>query len=187
MPWKRRPVPHRLRFRDSATAAIDRPAAAAQTGPDSDWEAAMGVTRARLGLAVLGGCLLATPLAAQPGRAAAVQVLNGPKPGTLVVRTSAPVRLVSTITIERERPDGSFETMQSLDVPLRLVARCDEPARGCVTVGPGDLKPVAWSGMSCSAQCPRACLANRQLHGRFRFVLRSCDRRSRFAGPVFTL
>lgn len=147
----------------------------------------MGVTRLRLGLAVLGGCLLALPSAAQPGRAAAVQVLNGPKPGALVVRADAPVQLASIITIERERSDGTFETVQSLDVPLRLVAQCDESARGCVTVGPGYLKPVAWSGMSCSAQCPRACAKNEELHGRFRFVVRSCDQRKRFAGPVFAL
>jgi hypothetical protein len=49
------------------------------------------------------------------------------------------------------------------------------------------LRPVPWSGMSCSSQCNGNCDRNYPLFGRFRFVVVSCDGATRFEGPVFEL
>jgi hypothetical protein len=57
----------------------------------------------------------------------------------------------------------------------------------CVRVDDRGLRPVAWSGMSCSSQCNHSCDKNVRLHGHYRFVVRSCDGKTRFEGPVFEL
>lgn len=125
---------------------------------------------------------------AQVSASPVVQLRNGAKPGALDIRASRPVALTSELRVEQQRSDGSFELVPQLDLgTMRLVAMCGGAVRSCIRVGPEGLRPVPWSGMSCSAQCQGDCDHNVCYHGRFRFVATSCDGRTRYPGPVFTL
>jgi hypothetical protein len=117
-----------------------------------------------------------------------VQVRNGPIPGSLELRVNGTVELAAELIIERQRDDGSFKPLQNLDLgSMRLVSSCGQRLNTCVRVDERGLRPVPWSGMSCSSQCNLSCDKNVQLHGRFRFVVRSCDGKIRFEAPVFEL
>jgi hypothetical protein len=120
--------------------------------------------------------------------ARAVQVRNGPSPGSLELRVNGTVDLAPELIVERQRADGSFEPLQNLDLgSMKLVTSCDQRINMCVRVDEHGLRPVPWSGMSCSSQCNHTCDKNVRLYGRFRFVVRSCDGETRFEGPVFEL
>ena len=121
--------------------------------------------------------------------AAAVEIRNQPVSGALeLIAQGAPVDLASELTVERQRADGSFEALQNLDLSsMKLVASCAQSASACVRVDERGLRPVPWSGMSCSSQCNRTCDKNQRLSGRFRFVVKSCDGKTRYEGPVFEL
>jgi hypothetical protein len=109
-------------------------------------------------------------------------------PGALELRTHGTVELSSDLIVERQRDDGSFEPLLHLDLDsMKLVATCDQHPNACVKVDERGLRPVPWSGMSCSAQCNATCDKNVRLHGRFRFVVLSCDGGTRFEGPIFKL
>jgi hypothetical protein len=118
----------------------------------------------------------------------AVEVRNGPKPGSLELRVKGVVELDPELIVERQLGDGSFQPLQNLDLgSMKLVASCDQRIGRCVRVDDRGLRPVAWSGMSCSSQCNHSCDKNVRLSGRYRFVVRSCDGQTRFEGPVFEL
>ena len=118
----------------------------------------------------------------------AVEVRNGPNPGSLELRVTGMVELDPELIVERQLSDGSFQPVQNLDLAsMKLVTSCDQRISMCVRVDERGLWPVAWSGMSCSSQCNRSCDKNVRLYGRYRFVVRSCDRETRFEGPVFEL
>ena len=119
---------------------------------------------------------------------AAVEIRNGPNPGSLELRVKGVVELDPDLIVERQLGDGSFQPVQNLDLSsMKLVASCDQSIGRCVRVDDGGLRPVAWSGMSCSSQCNHSCDKNVRLSGRYRFVVRSCDGQTRFEGPVFEL
>jgi hypothetical protein len=123
-----------------------------------------------------------------PVSAPAVQVRNGPSPGSLELRANGTAELAPELIVERQLGDGSFEPVQNLDLgSMKLVTACDQRANSCVRVDERRLRPVPWSGMSCSSQCNHSCDKNVRLHGRFRFVVTSCDGKTRFEGPVFEL
>ncbi|WP_420140122.1 hypothetical protein [Sphingomonas sp.] len=116
-----------------------------------------------------------------------IQVINGQRPGSVEIRAGRPTDLAPVLIIERQRPDGSFEVVQNLDLgSLHLVKSCDQPIKRCVQIN-SRLHPVSWSGMSCTAQCQKICDKNTRLHGRFRFVVFSCDRKKRYEGASFSL
>jgi hypothetical protein len=118
----------------------------------------------------------------------AVEVRNGPNPGSLELRVTGMVELDPELIVERQLSDGSFQPVQNLDLgSMKLVTSCDQRISMCMRVDERGLRPVAWSGMSCSSQCNRSCDKNVRLYGRYRFVVRSCDRKTRFEGPVFEL
>jgi hypothetical protein len=120
--------------------------------------------------------------------ARAVEVRNGPNPGSLELRVHGIVELNADLIVERQLSDGSFQPIQNLDLrSMKLVTSCDQPLGTCVRVDERGLRPVAWSGMSCSSQCNHICDKNVLLYGRYRFVVRSCDGTTRFEGPVFEL
>jgi hypothetical protein len=120
--------------------------------------------------------------------AAAVEVRNGPNPGSLELRVNGMVELDPELIVERQLSDGSFQPLQNLDLgSMKLVTSCDQHISMCVRVDERGLRPVAWSGMSCSSQCNHSCDKNVRLYGRYRFVVRSCDGKTRFEGPVFGL
>ena len=123
-----------------------------------------------------------------PESAAAVQVRNGPSPGSLELRANGTVELAPELIVERQLGDGSFEALQNLDLgSMKLVTSCDQRTNTCVRVDERGLRPLAWSGMSCSSQCNPNCDKNLRLDGRFRFVVKLCDGKTRFEGPVFEL
>jgi hypothetical protein len=118
----------------------------------------------------------------------AVEIRNGPTPGELELRAHGTVELASELIVEEQRDDGSFERVTDLDRDaIKLVASCDQRPGTCVTIDERGLRPEPWSGMSCSAQCSRECDRNFPMRGRFRFVVMSCDRATRFEGPVFEM
>lgn len=129
------------------------------------------------------------PEAAQSASTPAVEIRNGPNPGSLEIAVQgAAVQLDPELTVEQQLDDGSFQPLQNLDLgSMKLVASCDQQATACVQVDERGFRPVAWSGMSCSSQCNRSCDKNVQLYGHYRFVVRSCDGKTRFEGPVFEL
>lgn len=125
---------------------------------------------------------------ARGGVGSPVQIRNGPRPGSLDIRAAQPVALAPDLLVERQRADGSFEAIRNLDLDsLHLAASCAQTPAACVRVDANGLRPIPWSGMSCSSQCRRICDKNVRLHGRFRFVVLSCDRRTRYEGAVFAL
>jgi hypothetical protein len=120
--------------------------------------------------------------------APAVEIRNGPNPGSLELAVHGSVELDPELIVERQLSDGSFQPLQNLDLgSMKLVASCDQRINTCVRVDERGFRPVAWSGMSCSSQCNQSCDKNERLYGRYRFVVRSCDRMLRFNGPVFEL
>jgi hypothetical protein len=124
--------------------------------------------------------------AAEAGGGAAVEIHNGPTPGELELRAHGTVELAPELIVEQQRADGTFERVQYLDRDtLRLVASCDRRPGTCVKIDERGLRPVPWSGMSCSSQCNPNCDRNVPMYGRFRFVAMSCDGETRFEGPVF--
>ena len=125
----------------------------------------------------------------QPSRSStAVEVRNGPNPGSLELVVHGVVELDAELMIERQLGDGSFQPLQNLDLGLmKLVTSCDQRLSKCVSVADRTLRPVPWSGMSCSSQCNHSCDKNVQLEGRFRFVVKTCDGKTRFEGPVFEM
>jgi hypothetical protein len=118
----------------------------------------------------------------------AVEIRNGPIAGSIELATRATVELAPELIVEKQLADGSFQPLRNLDLgTMKLVTSCDQKISGCVKVGERGFRPVPWSGMSCSSQCNHSCDKNVRLYGRFRFVVRSCDGKTRFEGPVFEL
>jgi hypothetical protein len=113
------------------------------------------------------------------------------RPGSQRIKsglTRSSGELATELIVERQLGDGSFEPVQNLDLSsMKLVTSCDQRINTCVRVDESGLRPLPWSGMSCSSQCNRSCDKNVRLHGRFRFVVTSCDGKTRFEGPVFEL
>ena len=120
--------------------------------------------------------------------ASPVQVHNGSSPGSLVVRATRPTALAPDLIVERQLPDKGFAVVRNLDLDsLHLLRSCGQSVRTCIEIGTNGLSPVPWTGMSCSSQCQRTCDKNERLHGHFRFVVLSCDRKTRYAGSTFFL
>jgi hypothetical protein len=141
----------------------------------------------------------AAPLAAAPRPAPAperaapppvvVVVRNGASPGSLEIEARAAVELDARLIVERQTKDGGWEPLANLDLDsLKLVEACTDKPGACVTLAAGrTLRPVPWSGMSCSSQCNGTCDKNVQREGRHRFVVQTCDGKARFEGPPFEL
>ncbi len=116
-------------------------------------------------------------------------------PGTAALENTsdAPVRLSSKLSIERADPSGGWTKVNGLDLDgqpgkgLRLVESCADQPGACVTLEPhATFRPVAWSGMDCSAQCNGPCGANAFVTGRFRWVVEACEGGA-MPGPAFEL
>lgn len=124
-----------------------------------------------------------------PASGLIVEVLNGPSPGSVEIRANQAVDLAPELMVEWQRADGSFELEhEHLDSgSMKLVTSCGQRVDTCIRVDERGLRPVPWTGMSCSSQCNGNCDRNFLLSGRFRFVVTTCDGRLRFTGPVFEL
>jgi len=132
--------------------------------------------------------LISTAQLSVPASGPAVEVRNGPSPGSVEIRATEAVDLAPELMVEQQRNDGTFELLIGLDVDsMKLVTSCDQHVGRCVRVDERGLRPVPWTGMSCSSQCNHICRSNVPRSGRFRFVVTTCDGRQRFVGPVFEL
>ena len=117
-----------------------------------------------------------------------VEVRAGSAPGEVEIIAAADVDLDGALGVERE-VDGGFEDItKALDLGgMKLVERCGAVTPKCVHLVKGQtLRPVRWSGYSCSAQCNGSCRANAYYgNGRFRFFVKTCDGARRFESTVF--
>ena len=127
------------------------------------------------------------PQAATPARA--LEWRNQSTPGALeIAALGAALELRPELMVERLQAGGAFEPVPNLDLgSMKLVAACRQAISGCVRIDQRGLRPVPWTGMSCSSQCNQTCDKNQRLSGRFRFVVKSCDGATRYDGPVFEL
>ncbi len=119
-----------------------------------------------------------------------VLVSNLPTPGAVEIVARAPVSLDSKLYVEHQMKDGSWEPLLGLDVgSMRLVETCEEKIGACISLSANRiLRPVAWSGMSCSAQCNGSCDKNVYRAGMpHRFFVKTCDGGERFEGLPFDL
>lgn len=132
-----------------------------------------------------------TPVAAKPQRApsiSSVEVRNGSRPGAVTIYATRATSLAPDLMVERQELDKSFKIVQDLDLSsMHLTTSCGLVPRTCVRADASGLRIVPWTGMSCSAQCQRTCDKNEHLHGTFRFVVVSCDRKIRYEGSLFHL
>lgn len=125
---------------------------------------------------------------ATPARGPRVEVRNGATPGSLEIVAHDAISLDAKLIVERATSTGGFEPVP-LDLDsMRLVESCSDKIGTCVALEAGrTLKPVPWSGMSCSSQCNQTCDKNVYRAGRHRFVVVACDGKQRFEGPVFEM
>ena len=129
----------------------------------------------------------AAPDAPSPA-ATDVQILNGEVPGSLEVKASHPTKLAPELGVERQQKDGTFVPVINLDLStMLLVTRCRQQLGKFVIVDEKGMKPVPWSGMSCSSQCNGTCDKNVPLEGHFHFVVHSYKDKTKFVGPIFEL
>lgn len=123
-----------------------------------------------------------------PVASAAVEIRNGLVPGSLELVARGVIELDAELMVEQQLGNGSFESVKNLDLgSMRLISSCEQRFSTCIQLDERGLKPLPWSGMSCSSQCNRTCDKNQRLEGRFRFVIKSCDGKNRFEGPTFEL
>jgi len=137
-------------------------------------------------IGVLALCLSsAVALAASPPR---VVLHNTTPAGAFEVVVQAAVSLRSRLIVERQNADGGW-TPVVLDLDsMRLVETCAQKVDACIPLEAGrTLRPVPWSGMSCSSQCNGTCDKNFPMSGTFRFVVKTCDGKERFEGAPFVL
>ncbi len=116
------------------------------------------------------------------------EVRNLESPGAFeVVNRGGAMDLAWEVEVEKA-VDGEWRPI--VVEQLELVERCGESKNSpCRTLEKGAvLRPVPWTGYSCSSQCNEACRANVYYGpGRFRFVVWDCPKRQRFEGPPFEL
>lgn len=117
---------------------------------------------------------------------AAVTVENLAQPGAFEIRgVDAPTSLSMDGVIEKATPSGWVVVAQ-----VSLGERCLEDSRPqCRDLAPGAvLRPVRWSGFSCSGQCGIHCKQNIYLGpGTFRVRVTDCDHANPVYGPPFQL
>lgn len=98
---------------------------------------------------------------------------------------TAPLELAAPIAIEREQ-GGSWSPVEGIG---RVTVRpsCEVEAPDCTTLAPGaELFPPDWLGTRGDAQCAcEHCVPVE--HGRYRFIVSSCDGARRFLGDPFML
>ena len=122
--------------------------------------------------------------AASPPR---VEVRNLAAAGAFEIQvTGSPVSLATQAHMEKETADGWVTVATN----LFLVEQCTKIAPPkCISVrSEAPLRPVPWTGYSCSGQCNHQCKKIVYLGpGNFRLTVFSCDRRESFLGAPFRL
>ena len=131
----------------------------------------------------------ASSSAAPPPSGPPIVVTTGATFGELIVQANATTSLAMRVEIEA-RVDGAFEPRA---YEMFLLDACDTklgtPAGlpPCRTVSAGQtLRPVPFTGYTCSSQCNLMCDKNAQISGTtIRYVVKSCDGKLRWeSAPV---
>lgn len=117
-----------------------------------------------------------------------IEVRNLGSPGAFeVVNSGEAIDLAWEVGVEKSL-DAEWRPVEVEQ--FELVEKCGEPKDSpCRTLEEGAaIRPVPWTGYSCTSQCNEACRANVYYGpGRFRFVVWNCSKRLRFEGPPFEL
>jgi hypothetical protein len=116
------------------------------------------------------------PCPAAVCEAATAEVRNLKQPGAFAIEASSSgAAFQKQGRIEQRTADG----WRTVFDEFSLVEDCEAVATlpACVTLPLGAvLRPVPWSGYTCSGQCPRPCKKNfYRPPGTFRLVLASCE------------
>jgi hypothetical protein len=118
--------------------------------------------------------------------AATTQVRNLDKPGAFAIE-GAPsgISLQKRGRIEQQTATGWRPVFKEFYLTEDCAAVARLPA--CVSLAPGEtLRPVRWTGFTCSGQCPRDCKRNiYRPPGTFRLTLTMCDGRQLSSTPFF--
>jgi hypothetical protein len=116
-----------------------------------------------------------------------VVIRNLKKSGSFEVENEGlAISLYSQVVVQRWNEDRWHDVASD----LVLSETCKwNPKPECTPLAKGGkIHPMPWNGMSCSGQCFLGCRANIFLGpGTFRFVVSTCDRKTRFYGPAFKL
>jgi hypothetical protein len=116
-----------------------------------------------------------------------VQIENLTQPGAFEIQAAgSPISLSTRAVIEKYTPSGWVPIADN----FLLGEACPSGAPpDCITLAAGaKLRPVRWTGFSCSGQCNHHCKKNvYRGPGTFRLTIFSCDNKTRFHGPAFKL
>ncbi len=140
--------------------------------------------------AMLVQCAWAQPVNPKPNSSPSevVEIRNGMIPGHISLSAKGRVQLRSELFVERQLADGTFVPVRSLDLDsMKLTEACHVKLNKCFVLSNKTLRPIPWTGMSCSSQCNNTCDKNAKLSGKFRYVVKTCDGKKQFFGEVFTL
>jgi hypothetical protein len=127
------------------------------------------------------------PITPTPPPGPRVIVRNASTPGAVDIVAQGAVELDSNLIVEQQTPEGTWQPLH-LDLDsMKLVEKCGQSIGACVSLEAGrTIRPVAWSGMSCSSQCNHSCDKNVYRGGSpLRFVVKTCDGKERFEGAPF--
>jgi hypothetical protein len=108
--------------------------------------------------------------------AAIAQVRNLDRPGAFAIDGGpSGIALEKRGRIEQQTATGWRPVFEEFYLVKNCAAVATLPA--CVSLEPAEtLRPVRWSGFTCSGQCPRDCKRNiYRPPGTFRLTLKTCD------------
>ncbi len=132
-------------------------------------------------------CLLAAAALQAQAPPGGVRIVNLAQAGAFELEaTDAPVSLSMHAAVEKQTATGWVTVADN----LLLAAACHtgEPPQCVELAAGGKLRPVRWTGWSCSGQCNHHCKKNVYAGpGTFRLTVFSCDRSSSTHGPSFQL
>jgi hypothetical protein len=133
---------------------------------------------------VVSACFAASPIWSAAETSVEV-TLTDDRWGFQLFNRGSAVELSSRISIElRDNNDWRAAPVEN----LFLVEACSSaPVPPCVRLSSGNtLKPMPWSGNTCTSQCPVSCdLDNSLRPATYRFVITACDRSTHYYSPAF--
>jgi hypothetical protein len=118
--------------------------------------------------------------------AAITQVRNLDKPGAFAIEGGlSGISLEKRGRVEQQTANGWRPVFEEFYLAKDCSAVATLPA--CVRLAPGDtLRPVRWTGFTCSGQCPRPCKRNiYRPPGTFRLTLTMCTGAKVSSGPFY--
>jgi hypothetical protein len=104
---------------------------------------------------------------------------------SLMISRGVEIEALEVFGVEHESHELEDFGIEATD--FFLVEDCEQPARGCLTIEPGEtIRSVPWTGYYAEPQCPRETPSDYAApSGRYRFVITACGGGQRFPGPPF--